>query len=493
MSVPNGWVLSPADNDPTNYYQATIGNYITKDGQSVTVVARTDVAGNYSLYKVGAFGGLGTPFYTFNQSGTASGNTGNLENGDFLSITRSVKQRSYEINQAVGTEREKETLSKSNGYKSLSQSEPPNPDRPSGESTDNTDNQSGSGDETGTTPTPAAKTDTRITTSSESFNSSNDKKYNNSFLIYPQDISSGQDRIVIVQKSYKSRIGQSADFKDLKINYNYLSEEKNMSVTDTLGIAVLPMPNDISETNVTDWGENSLSTLAAIAGVAGARLAGRASEFDLKGGFDVLKEFGSEITTQGAYDALLQLLTLNAGAAIVQKFGVNIDPEAFRSRLTGTAINNNLELLFKGVKLRSFGFQFKMTPRSETEARNIRYIIKFFKRGMAAKRNADQPFFLGAPNVFDIHFRSGKNNNTNFNNDLKSIGKIKTCALQQCVVNYTPDGFYAAFQDSKVNSQPIAVTMQLAFTELYPIYNDNYDDTDSVGWDKTDFSYTEKQ
>jgi hypothetical protein len=125
-----------------------------------------------------------------------------------------------------------------------------------------------------------------------------------------------------------------------------------------------------------------------------------------------------------------------------------------------------------------------MTPRSKEEAVNIRSIIKFFKKGMAPKRNANQPFFLGAPNVFDITFKSG-------NSEIKSIGKIKTCALQQCVVNYTPEGFYAAFNDPIVKSQPIAVTMQLTFTELTPLYNDNYlVDKDSVGYDDLQFKYS---
>ena len=124
-----------------------------------------------------------------------------------------------------------------------------------------------------------------------------------------------------------------------------------------------------------------------------------------------------------------------------------------------------------------------MTPRSQKEARNIRYILKFFKKGMAAKRNFTDPqaaYFLGAPNVFDIQFKSDSSGK-----EITSIGKIKTCALQQCVVNYTPDGFYAAYQDSKAGgSQPISVLIQLAFTELTPLYNDNYDESiDTVGYD----------
>ena len=108
---------------------------------------------------------------------------------------------------------------------------------------------------------------------------------------------------------------------------------------------------------------------------------------------------------------------------------------------------------------------------------------------MAPKRSStsNTPYFLGAPNVFDIKFKGGSGGSST---ELVSIGSIKTCALQRCVVNYTPDGFYSAFMDNTVGSQPIAVTMQLAFTELTPLYNEYYDlsNEDSVGFDEPTLS-----
>lgn len=338
----------------------------------------------------------------------------------------------------------------------------------------NTDNTSGQNpDETGGSPATFDVTSSMF---------QEDKGFKNSdWLKYPKDMNSTQDRIVITQRRYVATNAFSGE-----INVNAFTQERFKSKPtkeQLLGVVTLPMPNDISETNVTAWGEDSLSSLAALVGGAALGVVGGfgAGEFD-----KATKAANEAITTalnkeSGANETIKQLLTLNAAAAITKKFGININPEAFRSRITGTAINPNLELLFQGPKLRSFAFQFKMSPRNQEEARNIRYIIKFFKKGMAAKRNfqdSKAAYFLGTPNVFDINFKSG-------DNELRSIGKIKTCALQQCAVNYTPDGFYAAYQDSVAKgSQPIAVTMTLAFTELTPLYNDNYEDSDTVGWDK---------
>jgi hypothetical protein len=323
---------------------------------------------------------------------------------------------------------------------------------------------------------------------SKDFQSENEK-FKPGFLKYPLDMSSGQDRIVIVQRRYKTPEVLNGTGLDInKIIAGGFSKERfpeKPTESELIGTAVLPMPNDISETNVTAWGEDSLSSLAALVGGAALGAASGLANFNLDAAIQSAMGAASNALNKDttANETIKQLLALNAAAAVTQKFGININPEAFRSRITGTAINPNLELLFQGPKLRSFGFQFKMTPRSQDEARNIRYILKFFKKGMAAKRSGGKAaYFLGAPNVFDIHFRGSESTN----DDLKSIGKIKTCALQQCVVNYTPDGFYAAFNDQPAGgSQPIAVTMQLAFTELTPLYNDNYDanDENTVGYD----------
>lgn len=307
----------------------------------------------------------------------------------------------------------------------------------------------------------------------QSFNSG--ASFNGAFLKYPENINSSQDRITISQRRYR-------------VSNQDLSDRFATSATteESIGMVVLPMPNNITESNVTGWGENSLSTLTAMVMGASVKAANKIAEGNLANLF--IDQAGQESSLTEAKDILQSAsgrmktaLTLNAAASITKYLGLNVDPEAFRSRATGTVINPNLELLFNGPKLRSFGFEFKMSPRSEKEAKHIRYIIKFFKKGMAPVRKLSDAggtdsagFYLGAPNVFDIQFKTGENS------QMQSIGKIKTCALQQCNVNYTPDGFYAAFQDSIVTSQPISVTMQLSFTELTPMYNDDYSQDENI-------------
>lgn len=290
---------------------------------------------------------------------------------------------------------------------------------------------------------------------------------------YPLTINPSQDRILIQQLKYvRSGILQ---------NESDLVDRGGSTKLKQLGSVTLPIPNDISESNSVGWGEDSLSNVASMLMPGATDMVGQAAKGDLVKALFTGLDTGTEtLTSKGLGTRAKQFLTTRAAASIVGKIGIQINPEAYITRVTGAAINPNLELLFNGPKLRQFGFQFKMTARSQPEAAEIRRILKFFKKGMAPKRSTleESAFFLGTPNVFKVHFKSGEN-------ELKSIGKFKTCALTAFSTNYTPDGFYAAFNDAAANgSQPIAVTMQLAFTELTPVFNDEYDndpESDDVG------------
>ena len=46
-------------------------------------------------------------------------------------------------------------------------------------------------------------------------------------------------------------------------------------------------------------------------------------------------------------------------------------------------------------------------------------------------------------------------------------------ALRTITVDYAPDGFWSAYQDS----QPVAVVVNLQFSELRPIYRQDHNET----------------
>jgi len=306
---------------------------------------------------------------------------------------------------------------------------------------------------------------------------SQEKSYSN--WRYPENINTEQDYMLITCYNYKVADVFSGTTDFSKIDSGAILNGASLSsrtLKDNLGTIILPIPNNLSEANQTGWGEDSLSNLTAglMGGAVGA--VSDAAGGNLFGAMQKTVETSKDIfgSNAGAKSQIQQQLTLAAAAAAVKKLGINVNAEAYRARVTGTVINPNLELLFNGPKLRAFQFSFKLAARSPAEAKQIRGIIKFFKKAMAPKRSSDKldGFFLGAPDVFQIKFM-------NKGKPSIALPMLKTCALVNCNVNYTADGSYAAYA---IDGQPISIQLDLSFAELTPIYNDNYGEEDSVGF-----------
>ena len=148
----------------------------------------------------------------------------------------------------------------------------------------------------------------------------------------------------------------------------------------------------------------------------------------------------------------------------------------FLARKGGHVLNPNAEMLFQGPAIRDFSFSFTMVARSQKEGEEIRKIIRFLKLGMAPKfRNTA---FLANPDVFELQYKNG----TGKDDIIKTVNRFSPggLALTSLAVDYAPDGYWAAYRDS----QPVAVKMDLSFTELRPIYESDQAGTpeDSVGY-----------
>ena len=142
------------------------------------------------------------------------------------------------------------------------------------------------------------------------------------------------------------------------------------------------------------------------------------------------------------------------------------------ARATGKVVNQNLELLFTGPQLRSFNYTYRFTPREEKEAEMIKRIIKFFKSSMAPRRS-DQRVFLETPHVYRLKYIYKNGEQHPF------LNKIKTCALRNFSIQYTPDGSYMTYDDGSMTSYEV----QLTFGEMNPIYaNDFENDTNDMGY-----------
>ena len=156
--------------------------------------------------------------------------------------------------------------------------------------------------------------------------------------------------------------------------------------------------------------------------------------------------------------------------------GTELDTDTFLARTGGRVLNPNAEMLFQGPVIRDFTFSFVMIARSEKEGKEIRKIIRFLKLGMAPKFQNNT--FIANPDVFLLDYKNGLAKN----DILKTTNRFSPggLALTTMNVDYAPNGYWSAYEDS----QPVAIKMDLNFTELRPLYQGDQLGTpeDSVGY-----------
>ena len=182
----------------------------------------------------------------------------------------------------------------------------------------------------------------------------------------------------------------------------------------TIGTVILPIPASVQDGNKTDWGSGSMTPVdMAKANVVKSLLGdegGSAAGEEIK---NVMNQAQTEpMMNEGLKTFFTEQLTGTTDLL---------------SRTTGSVMNPNMELLFKGPALRAFSFSWKMSPRDEKESIVIAKIIRMFKQSMAPQKT-ESGLFLKAPSIYKLTFQQGSG-------DHKFLPKMKECALNDCAVN----------------------------------------------------------
>jgi hypothetical protein len=212
----------------------------------------------------------------------------------------------------------------------------------------------------------------------------------------------------------------------------------------------------ISDQNSVDWGPDSINAIESALYGKSKGLMDDVENINLSG------ELNNIVKTFGDYQG--QIKKFLAGQAA----GIN----NILARTDSAILNPNLELLFQGPQLRPFTFQFKMSARSEDEAKEIKSIIKYFKYYMSVRKSEDE-LFLKAPCVFTIQYIKGEDPRHPGINLISPTDNTKACALTNCSVDYTPLGTYMTYDDP--GATMVSYTLSLQFQEIEPIYNTDYE------------------
>ena len=261
-------------------------------------------------------------------------------------------------------------------------------------------------------------------------------------LRYPEKIPTGMDTIRFSKFEYTVRRSSGFTFADRK------RDQKQTLSSVTLGIQ-----EGIRDSNKVNWDGQNLSPLA----IAGLDVFSGATKEGVKGAGNSLKRLEEDIRKEGA----------NLKAGILSKIAeFALGTNNLTARTTGGIFNPNRELLFNSPDLRTFDFQFYLSPRTPTEATNVKNIIRFFKQGMAPRRSTAD-LFLKSPHTFGITYLHNNKQNP-------SLNRIKECALTSCSVDYTPTRSYITFKDGT----PVQYVIKMSFQELVPVYEDDYSENE---------------
>lgn len=241
----------------------------------------------------------------------------------------------------------------------------------------------------------------------------------------------------------------------------------------------LPMPINIADNNSANWEADRLNGIdAAIVRTANTTLNTLNAEDLLSDPLKAVTDAGLGIvnaTKTAVGDILDNDKKAAKQFAIAKAVGTfrNVNANSVISRTTGKVLNPNVELLFKSPDLRAFEYQFDLTPRSSSESEVIKNIIRVLKRDSAPKKGNSAGLFLTSPNVFRLSFMRGGQKHPFLNS-------FKICALKGMRVDYTSGtGGYRVYEDST----PVKMSMSLSFTELTPVYAEDYNEnSDGVGF-----------
>lgn len=172
------------------------------------------------------------------------------------------------------------------------------------------------------------------------------------------------------------------------------------------------------------------------------------------------------------------------GQAVTQAFGVVSNPQ--------------LQLLYRGVDLRSFQLEFVLTPKSANEAEKVKQICDSFTffslPNIAGGQTGSSGQYLNPPQLFSVQFRFlGRNDIVgNISNVISSaltnsglgfftsaskinngteakLFTVKDCVLENVSIDYTPNGF-ATYNDG----YPVQTRLTLSFKETQMVTKEHF-------------------
>lgn len=144
-----------------------------------------------------------------------------------------------------------------------------------------------------------------------------------------------------------------------------------------------------------------------------------------------------------------------SSTAIVDAAGQILNVISKGGKIAGFPIIPRVQVTFATRPQRQWVFEVFMMPRTESESKTVKEIIKTLRYYAAPEIDTFGLTFI-PPAEFDITFYRGGNENRN-------LPRINTCVLERIDLDYAPGGDYSVFEK---DGHSIAVRMSLSFREI---------------------------
>ncbi len=256
-------------------------------------------------------------------------------------------------------------------------------------------------------------------------------------LKYPKEVQSGSDFVTITAHKYTT------------------NASRTLGAAAPGGGVVIYMPNSTpTVSNGQNWqdqkfegplGKIKRDIGAAVVGGAAAGLNGVSGQ-ESSGGYGIQEGLSSVQSNMGNIPDAVRQAVISGGAGIA---GVSANQMLAYSRQQ--IFNPNVELLYEGPQMRSFGMNFNFIPKSASEADRVRKIIKYLK---IYSTPADRGTLYEIPYVFQVTYGGMASSFMN---------KFKRAALTSISVQYNGGlDMHATFS----NGCPIRTDISLSFMEV---------------------------
>ena len=211
-------------------------------------------------------------------------------------------------------------------------------------------------------------------------------------------------------------------------------------------VVTMFMPADVKVSYKANYTDTSMGSLTQ----AASQIVGEYVNTGAVSGDTVSKNAG-DVLNAATIDGLVNLLSNVPSLAGAR--------EALEMQM-GRIVADRMEMAFKGIDKRKFTYTFKMMPRSQDEANEVKKIIDTFKFHMLPEMTDQNTRgrLMTYPNTFDIKYMY-QNTENNY------LNKVSECYLESMDVDYGGDR-YRTFAGTDAGAPPVETTIVLNFAEI---------------------------